>query len=183
MNYSAAVLAGGKSKRFGSDKALYLYKDKPLIQWVLDSFASSNDKFIVANKKYPSFELAVYSDIIDSQGPLSGIYTALSYAKNDWLAVAACDMPALKSEYWETLFTYTKDYQAVVVKTKQGLEPLAAFYHISIMDLLKMQIDKSEYSVQKLLKLIKLKSLDISEIKQDPKVFSNLNYLDDIKSL
>ncbi len=183
MDYSAAVLAGGKSKRFGSDKALYLYKDKPLIKWVLDSFIDSNDIFIVANQDYPTFDTKIYSDIIASSGPLSGIYTGLSHAKNDWLAVAACDMPLLTVKYWQGLFRYTKGYQAVVITTEHGLEPLAALYHISILEIVKSQIESSEYSVQKLLRRIKLNSLDISEINQDLKVLSNFNYLKDFKNL
>lgn len=181
--YSAAILAGGKSKRFGSDKALYLYKDKPLLKWVLDSFGDIEDRFIVANKEYPAFNLKIHSDIISSQGPLSGIYTGLSYAKNDWLAVAACDMPLLNNGYWQALFSYTEGYQAVVVKTKHGLEPLAAFYHLSILELIKSQIEKKEYSVQKLLAMLELATIDISEINQDSKILSNFNYLKDFKNL
>jgi len=183
VDYSAAVLAGGKSKRFGADKALYLYKEKPLIKWVLDSFIDSNDIFIVANQDYPTFDTKIYSDIIGSLGPLSGIYTGLSYAKNDWLAVAACDMPFLNSEFWRDLFAYAHGYQAVVIKTEHGLEPLAAFYHKTSLETIKQEIKKQEYSVQKLLAKLELKTIDIAQIKQDSKVLSNFNYLKDFKNL
>ncbi len=181
--YSAAILAGGQSQRFGSDKALFLYKEKVLLSWVIDSFVDVDDKYIVANKAYLGFDLKVYSDIISSYGPLSGIYTGLSYAKNDWLAVAACDMPLLTSDYWQSLFGYASGYQAVVIKTRAGLEPLAAFYHRSTLELIKSQIEKQDYSVQKLLLKLDLKTIDISQINQDPKVLSNFNYLKDFKNL
>jgi len=183
VNYSAAVLAGGKSKRFGTDKALYLYKNKTLLGWVLDSFRNVDDKFIVANNDYANFAVKVYPDIISSKGPVTGIYTALHYAKNDWLAVAACDMPFLTSEFWQSLYEYADGCQAVAIKTGAGLEPLAAFYNTSIRQLIKSQLEKKEYSVQKLLARLELKAVDISQINQDPKVLSNFNYLKDFQDL
>ena len=181
--YSAAILAGGQSRRFGSDKALYFYKEKVLISWVIDSLVDVEDKYIVANTVYSEFDLKVYLDLISSYGPLSGIYTGLSYAKNDWLAVAACDMPLLTSDYWQSLYKHASDCQAVVIRTRLGLEPLAAFYHRSTLQLIKSQIEKQDYSVQKLLPKLDLKTIDISWINQDPKVLSNFNYLKDFKNL
>lgn len=60
MRWSGAVLAGGRSSRFGRDKALYVYKGKPLIAWVLDSMAGASERLVIANRPY---RLEVYPDL------------------------------------------------------------------------------------------------------------------------
>lgn len=183
MEFSAAIIAGGKSRRFGSDKALFEYKGKPLLQWVVDSFEESDDLFIVANKSYPEFSLPLYGDVLEPNGPLVGIYTALQYAKYEWLGVAACDMPFLSKDYWQLLLSEREDSQAVIIKSERGLQPLAALYHSSISEAIKKQIAQKKYSVQDMLAQAKVKIIDIKQARISEKTFANFNYIEDSKSL
>ncbi len=183
MNFSAAIIAGGQSRRFGSDKALYIYNGKPLMQWVIDSLVDSDDRFIVANADYPQFLLPVYGDVLEPNGPLVGIYSALQYAKFEWLAVAACDMPFLTKDYWRLLLSKRENSQVVILKSKHGLQPLAALYHVSIKEIIEKQLSEKKYSVQEMLAIAKLKIIDIKESGIDEKTMSNFNYKKDLKSL
>ena len=183
MEFSAAILAGGQSRRFGSDKALYEYNGKPLMQWVIDSLSESSDLFIVANKSYPQFSLPVYEDLLEPNGPLVGIYSALQFAKFDWLAIAACDMPFLTKDYWRLLLAKNKDSQAVVLRSGRGLQPLAALYHVKIKETIEKQLLQKRYSVQEMFALLKPLIIDIQESGIEEKTFSNFNYKNDFSSL
>lgn len=125
-------MAGGRSSRFGQDKALYVYRGKPLAAWVLESFFADDGPFaerlIVSNRPY-DFGVPVYPDIYPGSS-LGGLHAALTYATYDWVALAACDMPFLTPTYWQQLLAYRSGADAVVVEGPQGrLEPLAALYH------------------------------------------------------
>lgn len=97
---SIAVLAGGKSLRFGSDKALATLEvnGPPLLQIVIDRLRGlTEDLFIVASDRprYARFEVPVHPDRWDAAGPLGGITTALATARSERCFVTSCDMPFL----------------------------------------------------------------------------------------
>ena len=102
--YSGAVLAGGASRRFGEDKALFLYRGKPLLLWVLESLGGAAERFLVANRPYEGFGVPVYPDLLPGADSLSGLHSALVHARFPWVAVAATDLPFLTRAYWDFLY-------------------------------------------------------------------------------
>lgn len=147
MTFSGVVLAGGRSSRFGRDKAEHVFQDKHLMMWVLGSLEDAAERFIVANRAYPDYGVPVYADLIKTQSPLSGLHTALEHAKNDWIAVAACDLPHLTPSYWQALLPYCADHEAVVVRRGGRLEPLAALYHKRAGRLAKQKLLRGELAL------------------------------------
>ncbi len=139
--FSGAVLAGGRSSRFGTDKAHYVYRGKPLLEWVLESMGTADERFIVSSRPY-DLGVPVYPDVIEGGSSLSGLHAALSYAAYDWVALAACDMPFLTPSYWELLLDETRDgVQVVIVRSETGrLESLAALYHRSLLPTVSAQL-------------------------------------------
>ncbi len=178
--FSGVVLAGGKSKRFGSDKARFAYQGKALLQWVLDSLAEANERFIIASQPYEEFNVPVYADVLPNQTPLSGIHSALVHAKHDWVAVAACDMPYLTKAYWQTLHSQCKNCQAVVVKSDYGLEPLAAFYHKSLVSVLETHLQNNQRAIHVFLQEVELKILPMDTLSIPANTFTNINSLSDL---
>ena len=82
---SATILAGGKSKRFGLDKSMYIYKGKPLIEYVIDIVKTAiEDISIIADNgdRFEYLGFPVLPDLVHEIGPLGGIYTALSPLAN-----------------------------------------------------------------------------------------------------
>jgi len=75
---------------------------------------------------YPSIP-----DLIENQGPLGGLYTALSTTKATWNLLVACDMPGLTLEFLEDLFRAAESSQAdcIIPQSAFGLDPLCAVYH------------------------------------------------------
>ena len=144
-SYSGAVLAGGRSSRFGQDKALHVYHGKPLLRWVLESLSGAGERMVIANRAYPDLGVPVRPDLMSGGSALSGLHAALSYARFDWVALAACDMPFLTSAYWSLLWE-RRGAAPLVVATNQagGLEPLAALYHHTLLPLVTRKLRKGD---------------------------------------
>ncbi len=143
--YSGVVLAGGRSSRFGRDKALHVYRGKPLLQWVLESLESADERIIIANRAYSGLSVPVRPDLIRGGSSLSGLHAALSYTRHDWVALAACDMPFLTCAYWQYLWE-CRGAAPLVIATNQGggLEPLAALYHRALLPLVTRKLEEGD---------------------------------------
>lgn len=88
-----AIIAGGQSRRFGSDKALAEIAGKPLLQRVADALGSQTDALIVCGREWPGL-VSVPDRPGPDQGPLGGICAALHYAADhgfDAVLTAGCD--------------------------------------------------------------------------------------------
>ena len=144
-SYSGVVLAGGRSSRFGRDKALHVYRGKPLLRWALDSLTGAGERMVIADRDYPNLEVSVHPDLISGGSSLGGLHAALSYARHDWVALAACDMPFLTPAYWEQLWA-RRGAAPLVVATNQegGFEPLAALYHRALLPLVTQKLAQGD---------------------------------------
>ncbi len=92
MKILGALLAGGKSKRFGSDKAFARYKNQYLIDHAIELLQPQCDAILICGRTYKNYA-SVQDDPME-QGPLGGINAALKYAiKQDFDAIISfpCD--------------------------------------------------------------------------------------------
>lgn len=174
--YSAAVLAGGRSSRFGVDKARYELGGKTLLAHVLDSFPEPAERFVVANRPYAEFGVPVYGDRLTGGDSLSGLHAALYHASEAWVAVAACDLPYLTPDYWRLLLSQRGDEPVVVVKGER-LEPLAALYHVSLLPLVTRQLEAGRLRVSALAEQVPARYLRYDDVVAacGPRVLANLN--------
>jgi molybdopterin-guanine dinucleotide biosynthesis protein A len=95
MRLLGAVLAGGQSRRFGSDKALALLDGKPLIEHAIAALAAQAEAVIVCGKEWGDW---VPDRPGPGLGPLGGINAALHAAAErgfDAVLTAPCDVPTL----------------------------------------------------------------------------------------
>ena len=85
---SFAILAGGKSSRFGSNKIFYLIDEKPMIDKIIETGTKLCDEIILAGD-YDYSQFSVKNKIVsvrDEQkniGPIGGIYSALKNTKKE----------------------------------------------------------------------------------------------------
>jgi molybdopterin-guanine dinucleotide biosynthesis protein A len=90
-----AVLAGGRSSRFGSDKALAVWRGKPLIAHAADALAVQCDAVIVVGRNAPGFT-SVTDWPAPDRGPLGGLAGALRYAlENGFELVLTCGVDSV----------------------------------------------------------------------------------------
>ena len=128
------VQAGGESSRMGQDKALMPFLGQPLIQRVADRLAPIADELIVTTNRpddYRFLGLPLFPDLKPDRGALGGLYTALSSATCETVAVVACDMPFASASLIEAASKLLVQEEADVVIPDSGdglLEPMHAVY-------------------------------------------------------
>jgi molybdopterin-guanine dinucleotide biosynthesis protein A len=127
---SGWVLAGGASRRMGTDKALIEVNGQPLILLAAARVAGVCGKVSIVGDpaRYGKLGLPVVPDNFSGEGPLAGIEAALGATGTDWNLIVACDMPALEPEILERLFSAGADI-AVPEYPDGVVEPLCAVYH------------------------------------------------------
>tara|TARA_Y100000768_G_scaffold168102_1_gene125873 strand:+ start:2028 stop:2636 length:609 start_codon:yes stop_codon:yes gene_type:complete len=180
---SIGILSGGKSSRMGGhDKGLLDFYGKSVLLRIVNLASNfSSDVFVVANSnldKYNKIHPYVYTDILDDfQGPLSGIYTAMSKCKNKNLIILPCDGPFIIKEYFETLTTNKSNKDIQVIKTGNRLQPVYARINVSLLGNLENFLQSGERKIDKW-----YNSCGFDEIcyEEDAEMFVNINSEDDI---
>ena len=95
---SIAILAGGKSKRMGQDKAFLPVGKQIVIERVIERVRPlTDDLYISTNtpEAFSQFNLPMVADIHPNKAALGGIYSAISAAQHQSVLIVACDMPFL----------------------------------------------------------------------------------------
>ncbi|MFW9864794.1 MAG: molybdenum cofactor guanylyltransferase [Candidatus Thorarchaeota archaeon] len=159
-----AILVGGKSTRFGSDKGLFKVSGKPLISYQLETLIQlKHDIFIVTHslnqthKYMKTIDLEkIYAFIIDNKvlndvksthTPMIGLYSAfeelkkLNYQK---VLALSCDLPLIRKEVIEYLIEQSKGFDCCIPRWENGfIEPLIAIYPVKqALDIAKKNIEK-----------------------------------------
>lgn len=95
-----AILNGGQSRRFGSDKAMATMPDgRPMIAHVADRLAADCAALVVCGRPWGGLP-AIADQPGPGMGPLGGLCAALAHAADIGFATvlcAPCDMPDLPS--------------------------------------------------------------------------------------
>ncbi|QIG79873.1 molybdenum cofactor guanylyltransferase [Stakelama tenebrarum] len=100
MKLLGAILAGGQSRRFGSDKACALLDGKPLLDHVADALGSQVDSIVVCGRRWPG-RACLPDRPAPDLGPLGGLNAALHHAAGhgfDAVLSAGCDTPRLPDD-------------------------------------------------------------------------------------
>ena len=170
-----AILAGGKSSRMNyNNKALLLYKEKTFIENIINAGKEFDEIIIIANKEddYRNLNLKIYSDIYIGNGPLSGIHSALKNSRNNKVLCIACDMPLVSSETLRMIGSIEDDYEVLVPKIDDKLQPMCAIYSKSLIPKIEKALVNGENKLQKFIISTKYKVLENELPKID---FSNIN--------
>ncbi|GAB5398458.1 MAG: molybdenum cofactor guanylyltransferase [Aureisphaera sp.] len=125
------ILAGGKSKRMGHDKALLPFKGKPFLQHIIDALKPLvNDIIIVSDRtEYDQFGERRVDDLVKNAGPLAGLYSGLYHTETENNIVVSCDVPLLKPSLLQRLITENEtEYDAVQFQIEDKTMPLIAMY-------------------------------------------------------
>ncbi len=94
------VLAGGKSKRFGSDKAIFDFQGKSMLKHSIDLLQSFCHAIYVSGDRdeYSRYGYNCVPDKYLDYGPLSGIATLLEKSTTKQNLVVTCDMPLVNEK-------------------------------------------------------------------------------------
>ncbi len=179
---TAVILAGGKGSRLGGqDKGLVSYKNKPLIQHVLDRIKPQVGQIIInANRNqddYAKFDHPVISDeLSDFQGPLAGFLTGMRTSKTDYILTLPCDGPDLPDDLVSRLVNELENNQGnnnlVVAHDGERLQPVHALIPTSLIESLEGFLANGDRKIDLWYAQHPMATADFSD---KPEVFFNIN--------
>lgn len=187
---TGVILAGGQSSRFGSNKALALWRGKLLIQHVRDSLSSVFDDILLSTNSPDQYVFLKMPTVIDrypNMGPLAGIHAALYHTSKPWIFVVGCDMPAITPDLISFLSSYVQDeFEAVLPWLKTGPEPLCGLYHKTVLAKIEMQLANRKSQVKELIEKLSVRKVEEEELRTVSGrvgVFININRTKDLENL
>jgi molybdopterin-guanine dinucleotide biosynthesis protein A len=188
-----AVLAGGRSTRFGSPKALAVIGECTALERVAGALREVTDRVVVITGDpaiAAATDLPSLPDDTPGLGPLGGIATALRLAADEGfpgLLCVAVDMPFVGPGLLRRILTVARDRPggAVVPESpgRRGFEPLCAYYPVGALASARSALEAGERAPHRLLERLAVRRLPLEAIRGlgDPEVvFFNLNTPDDL---
>lgn len=179
VDAGAIILAGGRSRRIGSDKSLLPIDGRPIIESICEQLHPVVAEIIIsANdpERFAFLGLPVIPDEITDQGPLMGIASALRHANHDRNLIVACDIPKMNLACIYRLFEEIGDNDAIMPKTENGYwEPLFAVYRKSILPALDAVLRTERRKITAICQYARVAVLEL----EDSTWLWNLNTLDD----
>jgi molybdopterin-guanine dinucleotide biosynthesis protein A len=187
VTFSAVLLAGGESRRMGTDKAKFLFRGKPLWQVQFEALRRLRPaEIFVSARTDPSWrpnDVQFIADIPPSLGPLSGLAACLDRVKTTHLLVLAVDMPLMTNEYLQFLCSRIEPARGAVPKIGNRAEPLAAIYPREAALHIGNVLTGSDFSLQSLIGHLVTagKLLQISVADHDKHLFLNMNEFSNLR--
>lgn len=142
------VLAGGRSRRFGSPKWQARYQGisfEERARQTLVPTTTAQWSVVPPGMVTDDYQL---EDTVEwrGMGPLAGIVTVMRQNQDDWYAVCACDTPLLPSGVYERL-ALERDGRPVVAFSDDRLHPLIALYPRSMLPQFEDALRRGERAV------------------------------------
>lgn len=171
INASAVILAGGESKRMGTDKASLVINGTSLVERVAGNMRGCFNEVILSTRDIDIEidDVTTVKDKYGRRGPAIGLISAASEIKNDWVFVIACDMPVASNKLINYMSTLRDGVDMVVPNAEGQVQPLFAFYSKRSIELLKESIENGERGLCKFIKnnkTLNVRYVSTNEVKE-----------------
>ena len=164
-----AVLAGGKSQRYGRDKSADSIVGKPLAVRAAETLAEvfSSVVIVSCNTRVVT-DWPHVPDLREGYGPLAGIEAALQYAADealDGIFVLACDLPLVDANIVRCVSLALGEQKVVAPQRTAfpGVEPLCAAYHVSCLETVVDALERGELAVYQIFEALNGRVIRLSE--------------------
>jgi len=181
VGVSAVILAGGESRRMGSDKSLLPWHGGRFIEHIHRKLDELFDEVVIVTNSpslYTEIPCRKVPDIYYKQGSLAGIHSGLCHARNERIFVVACDMPFLSEEVIRALCARDGQAEVVIPRSEWGLEPLHACYAKSCLPAIEALLDSGKKRIVGFFPEVRVVEVAAAELKEvDPEglSFRNIN--------
>jgi len=168
---AALVLAGGRSRRLGQDKALLeLWPGVPLLARVVRTVSRLCPEVVVvvdAPERYAHLGLPVRwaVDALPGQGPLAALVGGLETVAASHALTVACDLPFLCPPLLAHMLDLPRDYEALVPRWRGRWQPLHAVYARSCLPVARRLLAAGERNLHALLSYLRVRPLPPREIR------------------
>ena len=175
------IVAGGASRRMGGkNKCLLPLAGTSILDHIIERLSPQVDRLIVnANVEKISENIEVVPDIIKDAGPLGGLYSALSFAKEHGYSkviTAPGDTPFIPHDFARRLMEHA-DQAVVIAKSAGRIHPVLALWDVSLLDELKASLNEGE---RKMRNWIAKYATEEVVWTADPDPFFNINTPEDL---
>lgn len=168
MKLPVYILAGGRSSRFGSDKARAMVRGRSLLEHVaamLDPMASQIT--VVADRigKYDDLGYRTIADAKPHLGPVAGLGRALEDLGGErrWLLLCSCDALVIRAAWLRTLVESMSDECDAVAYRGDRWQPMPGLYRSTALPRVIAQLDQDRRSMQSLLQSLCTAALPLPE--------------------
>ena len=127
------ILAGGQSRRMGTDKARLTIAGQSFVVRIANELKSltNSQKIVGGDLGVSDSGLETVADVYPAWGALGGIHTALSSCSTPWALIVACDFPFVTSQLFERLAGLRENFEAVAPIQPDGIpQPLCTLYRV-----------------------------------------------------
>ena len=160
---SGIVLAGGASRRMGTDKAELLLGGKSLLRRQTDKLrALGIEDIMLSGERCPELPgVRTIPDEYRGQGPLGGLHACLRSARNGACLAVSVDTPFVPADALDRL---CRSHAGGVTVLRHGEreEPLIAVYDRAAADAIAALLDAGERSVRALKRTVRWRCVDYS---------------------
>ena len=186
---TGVILAGGKSSRMGTDKAMLKIGCCTTIERISAVLRAVTSEILIVTgqpEKHASFGDRSTPDLLPNNGPLGGIHAGLVKSHHQLALMTACDLPFISAPLCRLLInSMTPDLDAVVPRFKGRLEPLCAVYSKSALKVIEERLALGLNKTVLLFDELQVRYLDDAEMAgvemRLDKAFLNLNTPADFK--
>ncbi len=186
---TVAVLAGGRSRRFGTDKRQAELDGKALMDRAvgLAREVAPTVLLSVGPGEGPQFnDLAtVIEDDRADGGPLVGLAAVLSVVTTPWCAILPVDTPCLTPDVLRVLAALATPGGAVASDAR-GLHPLVAVFPVSAWQVARDALDRGERSIRAFLAGLDVRIIGpelLADLGDPTRLLANVNTVADLNAL
>lgn len=162
---AGAVLAGGKSTRMKSNKALLSVDGVPFIRRIVDTLERRFSRiYISANRAddYVFLNHPIIPDVYEDGGPLAGIHAVLKSVSAAYVFTVSCDVPFISTDVIDTLIEKTEPDTILIADDGTHIHPLIGIYPRSVCDNLGKYLQSGERKARRFLETVDHKRVDVS---------------------
>lgn len=178
---TGVVLAGGKSRRMGRDKAFLPFGSTLLIERIITRLHLITDQLLIITntpEQYTFLQLPLSPDLLPNKGSLGGIYTGLTLANTEQILFIACDMPFVRVDFLRYLYTESLGFEVVIPCNQEGFQPLCALYSKTCLPAVTHQIAEGQLKITEFFHFVRTKVITERAIRHFDlrgRMFYNMN--------
>lgn len=169
------ILAGGMSRRMGTDKADLQYQGKTFLEIQIEKGRDLGIRdILVSGYKGSKCSAKVVPDRLHQKGPLGGLEACLREAAYENCLVVSVDMPLVPKSELKNLFAYSQKQKAniTILKSGEKEQPLLGVYHKAMADEMCREIEQAKGSV---FALLNRTGYCVYESSENIEYFQNIN--------
>jgi len=182
---TAIILAGGLSRRMGTEKGLVEFRGKTLISYVIDAASEITDDILIISSqpKYRHLGYPCEEDLFPGRGPLGGIFTGLTRSATEKNLFLGCDMPYIHGTLLRSL-TKLAGPEDVLLSEHLGMsEPLCSVYDRACLPHIRQRIEEDQLKITDALAGLNTRVISFDgEPWFRGNEFTNFNYPEDLGS-